>query len=225
MNTAVPMNDSSAAGSKTSRSKSNREPRQLTAKRDEILLPGNWPRAAADGACARPPAHSRAPVHNFAKRLQCVLAVCKDLAVACLPFVLITASLLLLCPASAHAQGGVPLWTNRYEGPSTASTTAAAIAVDNRGNVFVTGSAIIKYSGAGTPLWTNLSNLSHVLGSIAVDKNGNAFATDYWWNGSNNYALLAYSSAGVPLWTNRAAPNRSSSVFSIGSLICSGLCF
>src|SRR5437762_13694625 len=30
---------------------------------------------------------------------------------------LITSSL-LLCPASAHAQGGVPLWTNRYDGPA-----------------------------------------------------------------------------------------------------------
>jgi hypothetical protein len=27
-------------------------------------------------------------------------------------------SFLILCPASAHAQGGVPLWTNRYDGPA-----------------------------------------------------------------------------------------------------------
>ena len=45
---------------KTSRSTSNREPWRPTARRDEILWPGNWPRPAADGACTRPPAHSRA---------------------------------------------------------------------------------------------------------------------------------------------------------------------
>src|SRR5437762_12939601 len=50
---------------------------------------------------------------------------------------------LLLSPASAHAQGGVPLWTN--------TTPGEAIATDNNGNVFVTGSGsvVVKYSAAG----------------------------------------------------------------------------
>jgi len=47
---------------------------------------------------------------------------------------LLGASLLLLCPSSAHAQGGVPLWTNRYSFASGGSS-AAAIAVDGNGNV------------------------------------------------------------------------------------------
>src|SRR6266581_9022639 len=53
-------------------------------------------------------------------------------------FVITTVSLLMLCPASAHAQGGVPLWTNRYDGPANSSDLARAIAVDSSGNVFVT---------------------------------------------------------------------------------------
>src|SRR5262245_34203821 len=78
--------------------------------------------------------------------------------------VLISASLLLLCALSAHAQGGVPLWTNRYDGPLGTSDEAAAIAVDGAGNVVVVGASshgtnddfvTIKYSNAGVPLWTN----------------------------------------------------------------------
>jgi len=46
----------------------------------------------------------------------------------------------LLCPASAHAQGGVPLWTNLYQGAANGGASPAAIAVDRTGNVFVTGS-------------------------------------------------------------------------------------
>ncbi len=104
-------------------------------------------------------------------------------------FVITTASLLLLCPASARAQGGVPLWTNFFGGGS--------IATDGNGNIFVggsspdTGSATIKYSTDGVPLWTNLN----VYGPFAVDRSGNLFAF-----GSSG--LMKYSSEGIPLWTN-----------------------
>ena len=66
----------------------------------------------------------------------------------------------------AHAQGGIPLWTNRYSG-SGYSTYASAAAVDGSGNVFATGwdwngsnldYVTIKYSGSGVPLWTNRFN-------------------------------------------------------------------
>jgi hypothetical protein len=100
---------------------------------------------------------------------------------------LATASLLLLRPASAHAQGGVPLWTNYYAGGSVFGIT-----VDGSGNVLVvTGSATIKYSNEGVPLWTNISNGDH----IATDSSGNVFV-------AGSGSTIKYSDAGVPLWTN-----------------------
>src|SRR5262245_10639068 len=62
----------------------------------------------------------------------------------------------------AYSGAGVPLWTNRYNGPGNYDDRAIAIALDGSGDVFVTGSSFgsgsgsdyvtIKYSGAGVPL-------------------------------------------------------------------------
>jgi hypothetical protein len=118
----------------------------------------------------------------------------------------------------AYSGAGVPLWTNRYNGPANSDAVPYAIAVDGSGNVFVTGSSIgigsshdyatIKYSGAGLPLWTNRyngpANSDDDANAIAVDGNGNVFVTgsSYTTNGID-YATIAYSNDGAPLWTNR----------------------
>ncbi len=118
----------------------------------------------------------------------------------------------------AYSGVGVPLWTNRYNGPSNFDDRAIAIAVDGSGNVFVTGTsgfpfrdyATIAYSGAGVPLWTNL--YTGQARALAVDGSGTVIVTG--WSGyrctdlgcgGGGYATIAYSSAGVPLWTNRYA--------------------
>src|SRR6185436_2372599 len=63
---------------------------------------------------------------------------------------------------------GVPLWTNRYDGPARSTDDPTALAVDGNDNVFVTGKSLgigsgfdyatIAYSSAGVPLWTNRFN-------------------------------------------------------------------
>ncbi len=118
----------------------------------------------------------------------------------------------------AYSGAGVPLWTNRFNGPANSHDYAYALAVDGNGNVFVTGSSIagisadyatVAYSGAGVPLWTNRYGSSSVFDSasaLVVDGIGNVFVTGRSYgdvNTMDDYATVAYSGAGVPLWTNR----------------------
>jgi hypothetical protein len=103
----------------------------------------------------------------------------------------------------AYSQAGFALWTNRY----SSSGRAYAIAVDDRGHVFVTGSDVtIAYSEAGTLLWTNRYDGGGAR-AIAVDRNGNVFVTGYSRGIGGGFAFdyltIAYSGAGAALWTNR----------------------
>jgi hypothetical protein len=85
-----------------------------------------------------------------------------------------TCSLLILCPASAHAQGGVPLWTNRYPGPPADSAPPAHIAVDSSGNVFVSVTShsrrqlTVGYASAAVPPWTNLYTRGDLLAIAGI---------------------------------------------------------
>jgi hypothetical protein len=117
----------------------------------------------------------------------------------------------------AYSNMGMPLWTNRYNGPGNNYDFAKAIAVDNADGVFVTGYSTgsgssydfstIKYSNAGVAVWTNryngAANNYDRANAMAV-YNGNIFVTGWSWGiGGYDYATVAYSNAGIPLWTNR----------------------
>src|SRR5262249_7725537 len=101
-------------------------------------------------------------------------------------------------------------------GSETSQDYPTALAVDNIGDVLVTGhdtignSATVKYSSAGLPLWTNRFKASERsedwATAIAVDANRNVFVTGSCNPTATNlsdFATVAYSSEGVPLWTNR----------------------
>ncbi|SRR6266566_1610940 len=73
----------------------------------------------------------------------------------------------------AYSNTGVPLWTNRYNGPANGNDGAAAMAVDPTGNVIVTGYsynpngpssyATIKYSSSVPPVHLDFQRLNNQL--------------------------------------------------------------
>jgi hypothetical protein len=117
-----------------------------------------------------------------------------------------------------YSSAGVPLWTNRYNGPQRNADRAMALAVDNGGRVYVTGSsftfnttfdfATIAYANDGIPLWTNryncFSNFTDEAMAVVVDRWGTVVVSGNSRD-SNSFdlATIGYSAAGVALWTNR----------------------
>lgn len=135
---------------------------------------------------------------------------------------MLVASVTAVTPRT-HAQGGVPLWTNRYQGAGMPQ----AIAVDKGGKVFVTGGDVsyvtIAYSGAGVPLWTNrYDSHGYYATAVVADGDGNVFVT-----GSSGAATtIKYSNAGIALWTNRYDGPSSASAIAVngsGNVFVAGL--
>jgi hypothetical protein len=106
-------------------------------------------------------------------------------------------------------------WSRTYNRGS--SDAANALVADQNGDAIITGGAggdivTIKYSSAGTTLWTNRyagpGNGSDDASAIAIDGNGNVVVvgtsqeTSFAFS-KTDMVMMKYSSAGVPLWTNR----------------------
>jgi len=114
---------------------------------------------------------------------------------------------------------GVQQWASRYDGLGNSTDCAEAIAIDNSGNVYVTGGsmgsgtawdyATIKYNSAGVQQWASRYdgpvNSDDYAKDIAVDTSGNVYVTGYS-SGSgtvSDYATIKYNSAGVQQWASR----------------------
>jgi len=130
-----------------------------------------------------------------------------------------------------YLASGLPLWTNRYNGPASDEDRAVAIAAGTNGNIYVTGKSAsitngtdivtIAYSSSGSGLWTNRydggENANDAAGDIAVDFASNVHVAGSCAN--SNYVLLSYSSSGNPIETNKFAAGGSlSSIGSAGRL-------
>ena len=116
-----------------------------------------------------------------------------------------------------YSSAGVPLWTNRYNGPGNGNDAARAVAVDGSNNVIVTGEsdgsgsykdyATIKYSSAGVPLWTNRyngpANGTDLSLAVAVDSSNNVIVTGTSHSSGSGYdfATIKYICVRPPVMT------------------------
>ncbi len=108
-------------------------------------------------------------------------------------------------------------WVARYSGPGNTSDAASSIAVDNSGNVYVTGRSVrgtsddyatIKYNSLGDSLWVRKfngpGNVVYAESSLAVDGAGNVYVTGASTGiGNSDYATIKYNSSGDSLWVAR----------------------
>ena len=121
--------------------------------------------------------------------------------------------------SSVLAGPGDIAWIESYSGGPSGPDSARAIAVDDSGNVVVTGSsegpgtgmdiATVKYAPDGTQLWA--ARFNDTLASddeatdVAVDRFGNVIVTGYGGTSptDQDYTTIKYSAAGVQQWVAR----------------------
>ncbi|MCA1801484.1 MAG: SBBP repeat-containing protein [Rhodothermaceae bacterium] len=113
-----------------------------------------------------------------------------------------------------YNSAGAEQWVQRYSGPGNNTDYANSIAVDEIGNVYVTGGrsygtggnrelATIKYNTQGEQQWLTVYNeggfYTGEAVSVKLDQMGNIYITGNSWD---NYATIKYNPAGEQQWVH-----------------------
>lgn len=117
---------------------------------------------------------------------------------------------------------GEELWVARYNGPVNRADVISALAVDDSGNVYVTGwsngdghdYATIKYNNEGEEQWVARYNSGpgdwpvnkdHA-NDLVIDTCGNVYVTGWSYNSESypaDFATVKYNSEGIEQWVDR----------------------
>jgi hypothetical protein len=111
---------------------------------------------------------------------------------------------------------GNKVWVARYNGPDEWLDSATALALDNTGNVYVTGlsgppfsfdseMATVKYDTSGHQLWVaryqGADSFFNRGLALALDKTGNVYVAGDSFDGADlGYAIVKYDAVGNQLW-------------------------
>jgi len=119
-----------------------------------------------------------------------------------------------------YSNSGSVLWTVLFNRFGTNGSSGLALQLDPGGNAIVSGYTMdnsfndyiltVKFSSAGTPIWTNLCYNPFAYNDVpaaflAVDINSNVIVSGYSYSVAtmDDFVTLKYSGAGAPVWTNR----------------------
>jgi len=105
---------------------------------------------------------------------------------------------------------GEELWVRQYGIPNSGTETFA-MAIDDKSNIYITGSdsekvATVSFDSSGNLRWSNRYPFVSIAYSIAVDKDYNTFICgivgDTLIHG-NDYLIIKYSQSGQQLWVRK----------------------